>query len=300
MATELRCIPQNVALSQRIPHQADSTHLILWVYCHTDVKQSFPFLIIIGIYERYLAQSQIWRDSTEQSFYSRLTRNMKKLPLFDLLGTGSADIYEAIFDVEVSQEADLFADSDDEQQRTHIIAPASGDTLLSFPSRNSLQPLPSSPTRPSASRLSNTADPETSRHRRRTSLPRSPPLGRSRSRREGPSPSVSPRPRKITLPAMVGSSSGELQTAGQRSPLSKLYSTRGNGSAAQMERVSSAAAGMDAGVRKLEAMIEDVRSLPVNKLKDEMKELQVRRQSFRIISGPCSEGLDCRRIVKLG
>ncbi|EPT01375.1 hypothetical protein FOMPIDRAFT_133127 [Fomitopsis schrenkii] len=204
---------------------------------------SFPFLIIIGIYERYLAQSQIWRDSTEQSFYSRLTRNMKKLPLFDLLGTGSADIYEAIFDVEVSQEADLFADSDDEQQRTHIIAPAS----------------------------------ETSRHRRRTSLPRSPPLGRSRSRREGPSPSVSPRPRKITLPAMVGSSSGELQTAGQRSPLSKLYSTRGNGSAAQMERVSSAAAGMDAGVRKLEAMIEDVRSLPVNKLKDEMKELQDRQ-----------------------
>lgn len=239
-------------------------------------------MVIIGIYERYLAQSQIWSNNTEQGLYSRLTRNMKKLPLFDLLGMGSADIYDAIFDVQVSEETDLFADSDDEQ-RTRIIAPESGDTLLSFPSRDSLPALPSSPTRPyaSASRLSNPADPETPRHRRRTSLPRSTPLGRSRSHREGASPSVSPRPRKITLPALVGSSSGELQTAGQRSPLSRLYNTRGNGSAAQMERVSSAAAGMDAGVRKLEAMIEDVRSLPVNKLKDEMKELQVRRQSFR-------------------
>lgn len=123
--------------------------------------------------------------------------------------------------------------------------------------------------------------PETPRHRRRISLPRSPPIGRSRSYREGVSPSVSPRPRKITLPAVVGSNSGELQTGGPRSPLNRLYTARGSSSAVQIERVSSAAAGMDAGVRKLEAMIEDVRSLPVNKLKDEMKELQVRRQSLR-------------------
>ena len=238
---------------------------------------------MIGLYERYLAQSQTWRDdSNKQSFYSRLTRNVKKFPLFDLLGTGSADIYDAIFDVEVSNEADLFADSDDEQQRTrNLAAPASGDTLLSFPSRDSLQPVPGSPTRPSASRSPNPTGPETPRHRRRTSLPRSPPLGRSRSYREGTSPSVSPRPRKITLPAVVGSNSGELQTGGPRSPLSRLYSTRGSSSVVQIERVSSAAAGMDAGVRKLEAMIEDVRSLPVNKLKDEMKELQARRERFR-------------------
>lgn len=85
---------------------------------------------MIGLYERYLAQSPTWRDdNNERSFYSRLTRNVKKFPLFDLLGTGSADIYDAIFDLEVSNEADLFADSDDEQQHTRNIAPASGDTF---------------------------------------------------------------------------------------------------------------------------------------------------------------------------
>ncbi|KZT73077.1 hypothetical protein DAEQUDRAFT_684684 [Daedalea quercina L-15889] len=238
---------------------------------------SFPFLVIIGIYERYLAQRQTWRDgSFDQSFYSRLARNIKKIPLFDLLGSSSTDVYDAIFDVEV-HETSLFDDSDDERQREHIFGPTSGGAPISFPSRDSLRPLPS-PTRPSTTRPpSGHPEPETPRQNRRTSLSRSPAMGRSRSAREGVSPSVSPRPRKITLPAIVGSSSGEMQTTGPRSPLSRLYSTRANGSASQVERVSSAAAGMDASIRKLEAMIEDVRGLPVNKLKDEMKELQDRQ-----------------------
>ncbi|TFY62593.1 hypothetical protein EVJ58_g3769 [Rhodofomes roseus] len=236
---------------------------------------SFPFLIIISLYERYLVPSQTWRENgaDQSSFYSRLTRNVKKIPLFDLLGSGSADIYDAIFDVEVSNETDLF-DSDDEHEPERAAAP--GEALLSFPSRDSLRPLPASPTRPSRPSTAH-QQPETPRQRRRTSLPRSPPLGRSRSHREGVSPSVSPRPRKTTLPTLQASGSGEVQTFGPRSPLSRLYNLRSNGSASQMDRVSSAAAGMDAGVRKLEAMVEDVKALPVNKLKDEMKELQDRQ-----------------------
>lgn len=34
---------------------------------------------------------------------------------------------------------------------------------------------------------------------------------------------------------------------------------------------------MEAGMRRVEALVDEVRLLPVNKLKDEMKELQVRR-----------------------
>lgn len=257
--------PMSFVVSPRTLHSANVLLIKL---------TSFPFLIIISIYERYLAQRQTWRDGdADQSFYSRLTRNVKRIPLFDLLGSGSADVYDAIFDVEVSHETDLF-DSDDEHEGERTTVP--GETLLSFPSRDSLQPLPRSLTRPSRP-PSAQPGPETPRHRRRTSLPRSPPLARSRSHREGVSPSVSPRSRNINLTAVPASSSGEMQTAGPRSPLSRLYSTRASGSANQLERVSSAAAGMDAGVRKLEVMIEDVRSLPVNKLKDEMKELQDRQ-----------------------
>lgn len=38
---------------------------------------------------------------------------------------------------------------------------------------------------------------------------------------------------------------------------------------------SYAAASVEASVRRVEALVEDIRELPVQRLKDEMKELQV-------------------------
>ncbi|KAI0951035.1 hypothetical protein AcW1_008184 [Taiwanofungus camphoratus] len=229
---------------------------------------SFPTLVIIGIYERYLAQGQKWRESRSDAahhLYTRLTRKMKNIPVLDLLGSTSTDIYDAIFDVEASNEDDLFEDSDDE---------ASAPALLSFPSHDSLRP--PSISYPSDSRSSG-FQADSQRLRRHSSLPRSPPMSRSRSRRGGPSPSLSPRPRKVTLIPIVSSSSGEIQTAGPRSPLSKLYSGRREASASQIEKMNHATASAEAGMKRAEALLEDVRHLPVNKLKDEMKELQDRQ-----------------------
>ncbi|KAF9810730.1 hypothetical protein IEO21_06822 [Rhodonia placenta] len=222
--------------------------------------QSFPTLIVIWIYERYLAQGQ-WRDNSPDaanSMYSRFTRKMKSLPLFDLLGTHSTDIYDAIFDVEMSHDTDIFFDSEDEMPASHFL---SSHDSLHFP--------PSHGTAPQTAPIPQFESP-TPRIRRHASLPRSTLLGRSKSRRDGLSPSVSPRSRKITLPAMASSTSGEIPTIGPHSPLSRLYSGRNNASATQLDRVNSAAA-------RVEALLEDVRGLPVNRLKEEMKELQDRQ-----------------------
>lgn len=221
---------------------------------------SFPTLIVIWIYERYLAQGQ-WRDNSPDaanSMYSRFTRKMKSLPLFDLLGTHSTDIYDAIFDVEMSHDTDIFFDSEDEMPASHFL---SSHDSLHFP--------PSHGTAPQTAPIPQFESP-TPRIRRHASLPRSTLLGRSKSRRDGLSPSVSPRSRKITLPAMASSTSGEIPTIGPHSPLSRLYLGRNNASATQLDRVNSAAA-------RVEALLEDVRGLPVNRLKDEMKELQDRQ-----------------------
>ncbi|EED84303.1 predicted protein [Postia placenta Mad-698-R] len=223
-------------------------------------QESFPTLIVIWIYERYLAQGQ-WRDNSPDaanSMYSRFTRKMKSLPLFDLLGTHSTDIYDAIFDVEMSHDTDIFFDSEDEMPASHFL---SSHDSLHFP--------PSHGTAPQTAPIPQFESP-TPRIRRHASLPRSTLLGRSKSRRDGLSPSVSPRSRKITLPAMASSTSGEIPTIGPHSPLSRLYLGRNNASATQLDRVNSAAA-------RVEALLEDVRGLPVNRLKDEMKELQDRQ-----------------------
>ena len=82
------------------------------------------------------------------------------------------------------------------------------------------------------------------------------------------SPSSSPRPRNAALPAINPPSSTEVPASGPRSPLGALFGRR--------ERVVSMA-GVEASVKRVETLVDEVKRMPVNRLKDEMKELQVRR-----------------------
>ena len=82
------------------------------------------------------------------------------------------------------------------------------------------------------------------------------------------SPSGSPRLRPTGLPAIVPSNSTEVPTIGPRSPLGALFGAR-------RERAVSMA-GVEASVKRVEAVVDEVKRMPVNRLKDEMKELQVR------------------------
>lgn len=198
---------------------------------------SLPILIVIGIYERHFASGQSLRESGKgaaQSLFNSLPRHIKNMPLVEaLVGSSTNDLYEAIFDVEVSQDMDLFHGSEDD-------LPA----LRSLRSRDTLRP-DSSPTPRMRRQPSNT----------------------SSLRREASSAHTSPRVQVSTLPP-IDPPSNSLFVQSQRSPLAKLF-TR---TASDHQTVASA----EASVRRVEALLDDIRDLPVHKLKDEMKELQVR------------------------
>lgn len=171
------------------------------------------------------------------------------MPILErLVGSSASDLYEAIFDVEINEEYDLFHDSDGEGPPP---APSTHVSRASSPTRR-------------GGRIRSL-----SRRRRTVSVPHSPTSAGVSNR----SPRASPYNRNVALPALLEpSASGEVQTVGPRSPLNRLFNHRRDFSASQERLMPSVS--MD-GIKKLESMVDDIRSLPVNKLKEEMKELQV-------------------------
>ncbi len=241
--------------------------------------QSLPQLIVIGIYERFLARGQKWRQagsSRAHNLYTSLSRSVKHMPLLDFLGSSTMDVHEAIFDVDFQgDDEDLFADehNGDGLDQLHDF-PAPEAFMRGSKSHESLSQRHRSPLRPSGS---HTPPPLEDQIRRTTSMSLSPRKSqRSRTPRRsaavtpvgGLSPTSSPRPRGAALPTINPPSAGEVPSMGPRSPLGALFGSR-------RERVASVV-GMEAGVKRMEAMVEEMKRMPVNKLKDEMKELQVR------------------------
>ena len=172
------------------------------------------------------------------------------------MSSSATDLYDAIFDVEDTNDFDLFHESDDE---------GAHPALSSRVSHESLQA--TSPT---------TAGPASRSHsqrRRPPSVPRTPTSPNGKGRFDG-SPRTSPYRRGAALPSLIEpSGSGEIQTLGPKSPLNRLFTSKRDFSASQ-ERLH-AGLSADQGLKKLESMVDEIRQLPVNKLKHEMKELQV-------------------------
>ena len=203
------------------------------------------------------------------------------MPLLDLLGSSTMDVHEAIFDVDFhGEDDDLFAadeENGDGLDELHDFpAPALALDQGSVRGSKSHESL-SLRHRPSGSHTP-PPQPAADQLRRTTSMSLSPRKSqRSRTPRRsaavtpvgGLSPTSSPRPRGAALPAIHPPSAGEVPSMGQRSPLGALFGSR-------RERVASVA-GVEAGVKRMEAMVEEMKRMPVNKLKEEMKELQVRR-----------------------
>lgn len=200
---------------------------------------SLPTLILIGSYERYFAAGQRFRETgrdAAQSIFNSLPRHIKNMPLVEaLVGSSSNDLYDAIFDVEVTSEMELFDESDDDFP-----------VLRSFHSRENVRPGPGPPTTPI--------------HRRRKPRPSS--LGPS-------SPHNSPRSRHLNPPSIEPVQSAEISASTSRSPLALLFGPRVPSTETQ------AASRAEAAVRRVEVMLEEIHELPVQKLKDEMKDLQV-------------------------
>ncbi|KAF5381962.1 hypothetical protein D9615_004249 [Tricholomella constricta] len=198
---------------------------------------SLPTLILIGLYERYFAAGQRFAETGREaahSLFNSLPRHIKHMPLVEaLIGSSSSDIYEAIFDVDLTSELDPFEDSDDEVPN-----------LRSFHSRES---------------VGGGGVPLTPRRRKRVVSS------------VGPS---SPRDLSFNLPSPEPLPSADLpvQPSTSRSPLAMLF-----GSRMPLSDGQTVASRTEAAVRRVEAMMEDIRDLPVQKLKDEMKDLQDRQ-----------------------
>ncbi|KAF8072069.1 receptor-activated Ca2+-permeable cation channel [Lyophyllum atratum] len=204
---------------------------------------SLPTLILIGVYERYFAAGQRFAETgreAAQSLFNSLPRHIKQMPLVEaLVGSSNSDIYEAIFDVDLTSEMDPFDDSDDDIP-----------ILRSFHSRENVGGgVPGTPTPRVRKRLVSSVGP--------------------------PSPRDSPRSRNnlnLTLPSAEPLLSAELATSANRSPLALLFGARMPSADGQQAAVRA-----EAAVRRVEAMVEDIRDLPVQKLRDEMKDLQDRQ-----------------------
>ncbi|KAJ8586944.1 hypothetical protein M405DRAFT_822499 [Rhizopogon salebrosus TDB-379] len=222
---------------------------------------SFPALIAIAVYERQLASEQGLRESRKSasSLYHSIPRHIKNMPFVDyFVGSKSADLYEAIFEVEDSRDFGLFNDSEEDEpnlQWPH--SSRNGDT--GSPSRSPL-----------------------SYHKSLISLPKRP-------------QSQPPRSRKVSTLTPLSEQSGtanilHLDTS---TPLSRLYSQRSNplssplGPHPEDRNVDR----LDSSMKRIEALLEECRDLPIRKLKDEMKELQDRQARIENILLTLTRGM---------
>jgi hypothetical protein len=202
------------------------------------------------------------------SIYNALPRRVRSLPFFEaFMRTDLHDVYGAIFDVEPDLAEDvgeLFADREQDRVGLHSWTSREDDRADAPTPRSTSQPFHelSTPERPVPT------------DRRSSSLPRPRP-GQAGG---------SPRMRKLSLRPSLAEPfrvSAEAQNLGPLSPLARLFGNR----LSEPDRPGAAPSPVDAqklsrveeGVRRVQELLEDVRELPVSKLKDEMRELQERQ-----------------------
>lgn len=235
---------------------------------HAPVElQSFPILIVIALYERYFSSGQPIRQSSKdaaQSFYHSLPKQIKTMAIFEtFLGPKSRDLFEAIFEVEVDSDDDLFPDDEEEHGDNH--------GLRSYASAESLR----------LRRMNSTATRDATPTRSVRAI--SPSSQRSPTKR---------RPNLLT-PLATTSGAAELPSqSGQRSPLSRLWGP--SRAMAHGQRPASPAYGdtlgadlagpTPAAVRKMESLLEEMKALPVQRVREDMKELQVSAWLTEVVS----------------
>lgn len=264
--------PASFILSPRALHSLNVFLIRLTVRCSrlrlsvlipTSCLQSFPILIAIHLYERFmLTHDSPWvsTQSAVHSAFHSLPRAIKSLPVLEaMLRTDSSTVYEAIFDVETDLE-----DAEDDTDRDLFGSDAEDGRDVGLHSWTS---------RPSANG-----------RERGDVLPaiRTPPRNRAAEReqrsmdrgRSAPS-SPSKQPKLRLSPSQTRNIRvSDAPSLGSRSPLARLFGAR-----AELAQVDTRGADikLDESVRRISDMLEEAKDLPVNSLKAEMKELQQRQ-----------------------
>ena len=200
---------------------------------------------MIGLYERGFSGGQPTRVNREatSSFYNSI-RNMPLLEAF--VGTNSSGLYDAIFEADPIPEEDLFNELEEDEQ------PA----LRSITSSTRLRG------NRSRGRTPGPGPVPTPKIQSPPISPRSPTMTRG-------TPDVSPMRGPMTISTtdlLEPGHSGEA-SIGKLSPLARLFAVD-NPTRGLTTRASA--------LKKVETLLEDIKQLPVNKVTEEIRELQVR------------------------
>ena len=197
---------------------------------------------MIGLYERGFSAGQPSRGNREAT--STFYNSVRNMPLLEaIVGTNSSDLYDAIFDVDAMPEEDLFSNLE-EDERPALRSVASSTRLRG----------------------------NWSRGRAPATNVQSPPVSPRSPTTTGGTPDLSPMRKPITVSTnslLEPGYSGEA-SVGKISPLARLFAVdspiRG--------RTTSMGAG--ASLKKVETLLEDIKQLPISKVTEEIRELQVR------------------------
>ena len=174
------------------------------------------------------------------------------MPLLEaIVGTHSNDLYDVIFDVDATPEEGLFNNLDEDE----------GFTVRSISSSTGLR---------------------RNRSRGRTPGPgpipatnvQSPPMSPTSPTMTRGTPDISPARKPISISTanlLEAGKSGEM-SVGKMTPLARLFT--GDGPIIR-GRTTSTTMGAGANIKKIETLLEEVKNLPVNKVTEEIRELQV-------------------------
>lgn len=256
------------------------------------ISTSLPQLLFIAIYERRLKSGSKDRQANKDistSIFKSLPRHIKNMHMLEaLLGPAHHDIYDAILDMEMDDEYDIFSELEEDEEEGQLFSSRVHTRQSTARSDfNQIQITGVEAQLPSVM----------SSGRRRTHTSSTtwgtlrPPWPRRRmATANNPDGFVADQRLAFggygtvasTL-AEEGASFPSRLTAGfnggnENLGVARLYGSRNGVTFSGAEQtVLAANAQTNTSVKKVEALLTEVKSLPVNKLKDEMKEIQERQ-----------------------
>ncbi|XP_006459110.1 hypothetical protein AGABI2DRAFT_66204 [Agaricus bisporus var. bisporus H97] len=243
---------------------------------------SLPQLLAITVYERYLKSGGRIRQ-TSKDFFRKLPQHIKQMPFLDaLVGSSHSDVYDAILDMDVD-ELDFFSEFGDEDEPI-LGTRHSKENLAATSSRTQLQEASfdfpsSSPTGTRRRMLSrnrvlstriNSTPTVTAPQQHTRSLSTS---TQDQKKGEENYGAVASGPAlRVSIPNTgIGNSS-------MMSPLARLFSNRtsiASSVAGQTLTMSTPEGTLNA--KKVEALLEEMKDLPITRLSEEMKDLRERQ-----------------------
>ena len=238
-------------------------------------SQSFPILIVIGIYERHFAPGRRFVEQSKNKIaeiYHALPRQLRSVPLLEaLMGNNGRNLMEAIFlvDLPPDEVGNLFPE---EFKTPDLSRGTSRMSVAGMDGNLEVSQVPQSPTSVTTRRTGYATKGQSQAPSRR-GLSRPPPVNTSSAANFAAAALAPPADQDAPIHHDI-----------YDSPLVRLMSGR---SAAY--RPSDANVNWEeavASLKKVESLLEAVKETPVVKLRDDIKELQVRLfVDFRVCHG---------------